>query len=233
MKEQTAGIYAERLAREGFAALVFDAAHEDESEGEPRGLENPFQRAEDIKSAVSFLTTRDEIDPDRIGALGICASGGYVPYAAQTDLRIKAVATVSAGDLGTVMRDGLGRPQGPRTLRSMLERAAAARTAEARDEAAHCQEQITEAVDVETYGGRAQGTLRHRGRHPRLPLRQGRARHPGRSQTHHLLAQRRAGHTCHLPCVECTWNSRGCTSVAIFAACSMWTRASGLASIAR
>lgn len=114
--------------REGFAALVFDAAHQGEGEGEPCGLENPFQRAEDIKSAVSFLTTRDEIDPDRIGALGICASGGYVPCAAQTDLRIKAVATVSAGDLGTVMRDGLGRTQDPRTLRAMLERAAAART---------------------------------------------------------------------------------------------------------
>ncbi|GGX28322.1 alpha/beta hydrolase [Streptomyces lomondensis] len=163
VKEQTASIYAERLAREGFAALVFDAAHQGESEGEPRGLEDPFRRAEDIKSAVSFLATRDEIDPDRIGALGICASGGYVPYAAQTDLRVKAVATVSAVDLGSVMREGLGRTQDPRTMRSMLELANAARTAQARGEAVPRQEWITEAVDAETY----EYYRTPRGHHPR------------------------------------------------------------------
>jgi fermentation-respiration switch protein FrsA (DUF1100 family) len=163
VKEQTASTYAERLAREGFAALVFDAAYQGESEGEPRGLEDPFQRAEDVKSAVSFLATRDEIDPDRIGALGICASGGYVPYAAQTDLRIKAVATISAGDLGSVMRDGLGRTQDPRTLRAMLQLANAARTAEARGEAVHRQEWITEAVDAETH----EYYRTPRGHHPR------------------------------------------------------------------
>ncbi|MER8071184.1 alpha/beta hydrolase [Streptomyces sp. NPDC094034] len=131
VKEQVAGVYAERLAKKGFITVAFDAAFQGESGGLPHGLEDPAHRVEDLKAVVSYFTTREDVDPERIGALGICASGGYALNATAGDHRIKALGTVCAVDLSRHFRFGGNGTQDPAVIRGMLDAAAGARTGEA------------------------------------------------------------------------------------------------------
>ena len=86
-KEQAPAVYSRRLAALGYAALAFDHSSYGQSEGTPRSDENPFAKSEDIKNAVTFLVGREEVDADRIAAVGVCAGGGFAPYTAVADQR--------------------------------------------------------------------------------------------------------------------------------------------------
>ena len=135
VKEQSSGLYAQHMAERGFITIAFDPSFTGESGGQPRRVASPDINTEDFQAAVDFLSVQENVDPEKIGALGICAAGGYTPYAAQTDRRIKAVATVSAADMGLLFREGLGGNSPPEILDQMLAASAEARTAEARGEA--------------------------------------------------------------------------------------------------
>lgn len=106
VKEQASGLYAKKLAEQGLLVIAFDASFQGESTGEPRQLENPYIRTEDVSAVVDYLTTQTYVDTDRIGAMGICAGGGYTANAAINDRRIKAIATVSAVNIGQMFRNG-------------------------------------------------------------------------------------------------------------------------------
>lgn len=131
VKEQTAGLYAKRLAEAGFITIAYDASYQGESTGEPRQLENPYIRTEDISAVIDYLTTLPYIDKERIGAMGICAGGGYTANAAINDHRIKAVGTVSAVNIGAMFRNGWDGSQKSEDAFPMLIGGAHARTAEA------------------------------------------------------------------------------------------------------
>lgn len=106
VKEQTAGLYAGKLAENGFVTIAYDASYQGESTGEPRQLENPYIRTEDVSAVIDYLTTLPYIDTNNIGAMGICAGAGYTANAAINDHRIKAVGMVSAVNIGSMFRNG-------------------------------------------------------------------------------------------------------------------------------
>lgn len=114
--------------------LIYDATYQGESEGQPRQLENPSARVEDIKDAVSYLLTLDNVDPERIGVLGICGSGGYAPNAVADDLRVKAVATSAAVNFGDMVRNGYDHKLPREQFEGSLKLSNDARTAVAKGE---------------------------------------------------------------------------------------------------
>lgn len=107
VKEQSANLYATRMAEQGFVAMSLDLPFWGESEGLPRNAVSPDFYAEAFSAAVDFLGTRPFVDRERIGAIGVCGSGSFVISAAKIDPRMKAIATVSMYDMGAANRDAL------------------------------------------------------------------------------------------------------------------------------
>jgi uncharacterized protein len=130
VKEQTAGRYAQRLAEQGYITIAADASYQGASAGEPRNVDKPFYRTDDVHGMADFIVGYPGVDVDRLGALGICGGGGYTLKAAQSDKRFKAVGTVSMFNSGRVRRNGLQDSQVD-TIQARLRQASVARAQEA------------------------------------------------------------------------------------------------------
>jgi len=132
VKEQVAGLYAQRLAEQGYITIAADAAYQGASGGLPRNLDKPANRIEDIRGMADYITQYAGVDADHLGLLGICGGGGYALKAAQTDKRFKAVATLSMFNSGLVRRNGFMDSQ-VATVQERLQQASDARAQEAAD----------------------------------------------------------------------------------------------------
>ena len=130
VKEQVAGLYAQRLAESGFITIAADASYQGASDGEPRNVDKPANRIEDIRGMADFITQYAGVNADRLGLLGICGGGGYSLKVAQTDKRFKAVATLSMFNSGLVRRNGFMNSQ-LTTIQERLKIASEARALEA------------------------------------------------------------------------------------------------------
>jgi uncharacterized protein len=130
VKEQSANLYAAKLAEQGFVTMSLDLSFWGESDGQPRNLVAPDIYSEDFSAAVDYLRTQSFVDTERIGALGVCGSGSFVISAAKIDPRIKAVATVSMYDMGGASRNGLRHSVTPEQRQDILAQAAQQRDVE-------------------------------------------------------------------------------------------------------
>ncbi|EPG4103782.1 MULTISPECIES: alpha/beta hydrolase [Pseudomonas aeruginosa group] len=130
VKEQVAGLYAQRLAEQGYITIAMDAAYQGGSGGEPRNVDKPAYRIDDIHGAADFIIQYAGVDKDRLGVLGICGGGGYTLAATQSDKRFKTVATLSMFNSGRVRRNGFADSQ-LNTIQERLQQASNARAQEA------------------------------------------------------------------------------------------------------
>lgn len=130
VKEQSANLYATKMAEQGFVTLSIDLPFWGESEGMPRNAVSVEMYAEAFSAAVDFLGTRPFVNRDGIGAIGICGSGSFAISAAKIDPRLRAIATVSMYDMGTANRTGLGNALTLEQRKQILAEAAEQRYAE-------------------------------------------------------------------------------------------------------
>jgi fermentation-respiration switch protein FrsA (DUF1100 family) len=131
VKEQASGLYAQEMAARGFLAIAFDPSFTGESGGQPRRVASPDINTEDFCAAVDYLSCRDDVDPDRIGIIGICGFGGMAINAAALDPRIKATAAMTMYDMSRVTREGYFGSTDSKEARDEQRRAwAAQRTAD-------------------------------------------------------------------------------------------------------
>jgi fermentation-respiration switch protein FrsA (DUF1100 family) len=129
IKEQTAGLYAQRLAEQGYITITADAAYQGASGGLPRHTDKPANRIEDIHGMADYITKYADVDADRLGVLGMCGGGGYILKTVQSDKRFKAVATLSMFNSGLVRRNGFLNSQ-VSTIQERLKQASNARALE-------------------------------------------------------------------------------------------------------
>ncbi|WNW10205.1 alpha/beta hydrolase [Pseudomonas sp. DTU_2021_1001937_2_SI_NGA_ILE_001] len=130
VKEQSANLYATKMAERGFVTLSLDLSFWGQSAGQPRNAVLPDLYVEDFSAAVDFLGTRSFVNPERIGVIGICGSGSFAIAAAKIDPRLKAIATVSMYDMGAANRNGLRHAIGAEQRQQILRDAARQRYAE-------------------------------------------------------------------------------------------------------
>ena len=130
VKEQSADLYATKMAEQGFVTLSIDLPFWGESEGRPRNVVSPDHYAEAFSAAVDFLGTQRFVDRERIGVIGVCGSGSFAISAAKIDPRMKAVATVSMYDMGSVSRQALNRSQSVAERKAVIAEAARQRDVE-------------------------------------------------------------------------------------------------------